>query len=105
MYAVFRTGGKQYRAAQGERLKIEKLDAAEGDSVEFPDVLMVGEGSDVTVGAPLVQGARVQAKIVAQDRHEKIAVVKFKRRKHYRRMHGHRQHYTLVEITDIQAAS
>lgn len=104
MYAVFRTGGKQYRAAQGEKLKVEKLAAAEGDTVEFGDVLLVGAGSDVTIGKPLVSGAKVTAKVVAQDRHAKIGVIKFKRRKHYKRMHGHRQHYTLVEITGIAGA-
>lgn len=101
MYAVFRTGGKQYRASQGEKVKVEKLDAAEGATVEFPDVLMVGEGTDVTVGSPLLAGAKVTARVVAQDRHDKISVIKFKRRTTYKRMHGHRQAFTLVEITGI----
>lgn len=101
MYAVFKTGGKQYRASQGEKLKIEKLDAAAGDTVEFADVLMVGEGASVTVGKPLISGARVTATVVAQDRHDKITVIKFKRRTTYKRMHGHRQAFTLVEITGI----
>jgi large subunit ribosomal protein L21 len=101
MYAVFRTGGKQYRARQGEKLKIEKLDAAAGDTVEFGDVLAVGEGEALQVGKPLLKGARVTARVVEQDRHDKISVVKFKRRTTYKRMHGHRQHYTLVEITAI----
>lgn len=101
MYAVFKTGGKQYRASQGEKLKVEKLDAAAGDTVEFGDVLMVGEGATVTVGKPLISGARVTATVVAQDRHDKITVIKFKRRTTYKRMHGHRQAFTLVEITGI----
>jgi len=101
MYAVFKTGGKQYRASQGEKLKIEKLDAAAGDTVEFSDVLLVGEGAAITVGKPLVSGARVTARVVAQDRHDKISVIKFKRRTTYKRMHGHRQAFTLVEITGI----
>lgn len=101
MYAVFKTGGKQYRASQGEKLKVEKLDAAAGDTVEFGDVLMVGEGATVKVGKPLISGARVTATVVAQDRHDKITVIKFKRRTTYKRMHGHRQAFTLVEITGI----
>ncbi len=101
MYAVFKTGGKQYRASQGEKVKVEKLDAAAGDTVEFGDVLMVGEGATVKVGKPLISGARVTATVVAQDRHDKITVIKFKRRTTYKRMHGHRQAFTLVEITGI----
>ena len=101
MYAVFKTGGKQYRASHGEKVKVEKLDAAAGDTVEFGDVLMVGEGATVTVGKPLIPGAKVTATVVAQDRHDKITVIKFKRRTTYKRMHGHRQAFTLVEITGI----
>ena len=101
MYAVFKTGGKQYRASQGEKLKVEKLDAAAGDTIEFGDVLLVGEGAAITVGKPMISGAKVTAKVVAQDRHDKISVIKFKRRTTYKRMHGHRQAFTLVEITGI----
>ena len=101
MYAVFKTGGKQYRAAKGDKLKIEKLDAAEGDSIEFDEVLLVGEGDSVTVGAPLIAGGKVEAKVVLQARDKKIDVIKFHRRKNYRRTLGHRQHFTLVEITGI----
>ena len=104
MYAVFKTGGKQYRASQGDRLRVEKLDAEVGDSVEFDQILLVGEGSDVQVGAPLVEGGKVEAKVTAQGRGRKIDVVKFKRRKNYKRQHGHRQHYTEVEITSISGA-
>jgi len=101
MYAVFKSGGKQYRVAKGDTLKIEKLEAAEGDSVEFGDVLIVGEGSNVKVGAPLVSGSKVKAKVLCQAKDKKVSVVKFKRRQNYLRMGGHRQHYTLVEITGI----
>ena len=104
MYAVFKTGGKQYRASQGDRLRVEKLDAEVGDSVEFDQILLVGEGSDVQVGAPLVEGGKVEAKVTAQGRGKKVEVIKFKRRKNYKRQHGHRQHYTEVEITSISAA-
>ena len=101
MYAVFRTGGKQYRAGKGDTLKIEKLDAAEGDSVEFGEVLMVGEGDNLKVGTPLVSGSKVKAKVLTQAKDKKIDVIKFKRRKNYRRTKGHRQSITLVEITGI----
>lgn len=103
MYAVFKTGGKQYRAAQGDKLKIEKLDAAEGDSVEFDEVLLVGAGDDVTVGTPVVAGGKVQAKVLAQARDKKVDVIKFRRRQNYRRTRGHRQPFTLVEITGISS--
>jgi large subunit ribosomal protein L21 len=101
MYAVFKTGGKQYRAGKGDTVKIEKLDAAEGDSVEFDEVLLVGEGDNVKIGAPLVAGSKVKAKVLIQAKDKKIDVIKFKRRQNYRRTHGHRQHFTLVEITGI----
>jgi large subunit ribosomal protein L21 len=101
MYAVFKTGGKQYRAAKGDKLKIEKLDAAEGDSVEFSDVLLVGEGDSVKVGTPLVSGSKVKAKVLAQAKDKKIDVIKFRRRQNYRRTYGHRQEFSLVEITGI----
>lgn len=104
MYAVFKTGGKQYRASQGDRLRVEKIDAEVGDSVEFDQILLVGEGSDIKVGSPLVDGGKVAAKVTAQGRGKKIDVVKFKRRKNYQRLHGHRQHYTEVEITSISGA-
>ena len=101
MYAVFKTGGKQYRAAQGDKLKIEKLDAAEGDSIAFDEVLLVGEGDSVKVGAPLVSGGKVEARVLAQARDKKVEVIKFRRRQNYRRTRGHRQPFTLVEITGI----
>ena len=101
MYAVFRTGGKQYRARQGERVRVEKLEAAVGDAVEFDQVLMVGEGADVKVGKPLVSGGKVSAKVTEQGRADKITIIKFRRRKHYQRKQGHKQLYTEVEITSI----
>ena len=101
MYAVFKTGGKQYRAATGDKLKIEKLDAAEGDSIAFDEVLLVGEGEDIKVGAPLVSGGKVEAKVLAQAKDKKVDVIKFRRRQNYRRTRGHRQPFTLVEITGI----
>jgi large subunit ribosomal protein L21 len=105
MYAVFKTGGKQYRAAKGDRLKIEKIDAAEGDSVEFDEVLLVGEGESVQVGTPVLAGSKVKAKVVLQAKDKKIDVIKFRRRQNYRRTHGHRQKFSLVEITGISSAT
>jgi large subunit ribosomal protein L21 len=102
MYAVIRTGGKQYRVSQGDRLRVERLPGQVGDSLEFDQVLMIG-GDTVTVGKPLVSGAKVAAQIVAQDRAKKIIVYKFRRRKNYRRKQGHRQAYTEVRVTGIQA--
>jgi large subunit ribosomal protein L21 len=104
MYAVFRTGGKQYRAVKGDTLKIEKLSAAEGDDVEFDEVLMVGDGDNLKVGTPLVTGSKVKAKVLAQARDRKIDVIKFRRRQNYRRTQGHRQAFTLVEVTGITGA-
>jgi large subunit ribosomal protein L21 len=104
VYAVFRTGGKQYRAIQGQRVRVEKLEATVGDAVEFDQVLMVGEGAAVTLGKPLVAGGKVTAKVIAQERADKITIIKFRRRKHYQRKQGHRQYYTEVEITSIAGA-
>ncbi len=104
MYAVFRTGGKQYRASEGDKLRVERLDAAVGDSVEFDQILLVGEGADSKVGSPLIEGGKVAAKVTAQGRADKISIIKFRRRKHYKRQGGHRQSYTEVEITSITGA-
>ncbi len=101
MYAVIKTGGKQYRVAQGDRLRVEKLAGNVGDTVTLGEVLLVGEGDGVKVGAPLVGGAKVEAKIVAQDRSPKVIIFKFRRRKNYRRKTGHRQPFTALEITGI----
>ncbi len=102
MYAVFKTGGKQYRATQGQKVKLEKIDANSGDKVLFSEVLMVGEGSDVKIGTPFLANASVEAKVLEEGKDKKIEVIKFKRRKNYKRTFGHRQCYTLVEITDIK---
>ena len=102
MYAVIESGGKQHRVVEGETLKLEKLDAATGETVEFDRVLMVGEGEGVKIGAPLVDGGKVTAEVVSHGRHEKIRIVKFNRRKHYRNETGHRQWYTEVKITGIK---
>lgn len=102
MYAVIKTGGKQYRVAKGDKLKVEKLPADEGASVDFEDVLMVGDGEKLTIGAPTVDGGKVKAKVVAHGRGEKIEILKFRRRKHHQKRTGHRQDYTEIEITDIK---
>jgi large subunit ribosomal protein L21 len=101
MYAVFKTGGKQYRASEGDRLRVERLDAEEGATVEFDEVLLVGEGSDVKLGSPLVAGGSVKATVKSQGRARKVVVLKFKRRKNYMRVKGHRQAFTEVQITSI----
>ena len=102
MYAVFKTGGKQYRATQGQKIKLEKLNANSGDKVLFSEVLMVGEGSDVDIGTPYLTNASVEATVLEEGKDKKIEVIKFKRRKNYKRTFGHRQCYTLVEITGIK---
>jgi large subunit ribosomal protein L21 len=101
MYAVIKTGGKQYRVAQGDTLKVEKLEAGEGDSVEFDQVLMVGEGEDVKIGTPYVEGSRVTATVKGHGRGGKVEIIKFRRRKHHMKRAGHRQDYTELEITGI----
>lgn len=103
MYAVIKTGGKQYRVSKGDTLKVETLDAEEGAKVEFDDILMIADGDDVKVGAPYVAGSKVTATIKSHGRHKKIEIIKFKRRKHYDRRTGHRQNYTELEITGITA--
>ena len=102
MYAVIKTGGKQYRVAQGDRLRVEKLPGEPGSKITFEEVLMIG-GDKVSVGAPLVKGAKVSAEIVAQERAKKVIVFKFRRRKNYRRKRGHRQPFTELTITGITA--
>jgi large subunit ribosomal protein L21 len=102
MYAVIRTGGKQYRVSEGERLRVEKLDGQVGESLQFDQVLMLG-GEKVQIGTPLVSGAQVTAQIIAQDRAKKIIVYKYRRRKNYRRKAGHRQPYTELKVTAIKA--
>ena len=103
MYAVFKTGGKQYRATTGDVLKVEKIDAEKGATVELDQVLMVGEGEDVKIGAPYLDGGKVTATVVDHGRREKIKIIKFKRRKNHRKQMGHRQYFTQIEITGIDA--
>jgi large subunit ribosomal protein L21 len=103
MYAVFRSGGKQYRASTGETLKLEKLDADEGAKIKFDEVLLVGEGNDIKVGSPLLSGTSVSATVLKQGKSKKVSVVKFRRRQNYLRQHTHRQFFTEVEITDISS--
>jgi large subunit ribosomal protein L21 len=102
MYAVIETGGKQYRVSEGDTIRVEKLGGAIGEKVEFDKVLMVG-GEKVAIGKPHISGAKVRAEIVDEDRAKKIIVFKFRRRKNYRRKNGHRQPFTAVKITGIQA--
>ncbi len=103
MQAVIRSGGKQYVVAEGDVLRVEKLPADEGESIEIKDVLSVGEGEDIKVGTPLVEGATVKAKVLEHGRHKKIVVFKKKRRKGYERKQGHRQWYTSIKIEEIKA--
>ncbi|MEM6580886.1 MAG: 50S ribosomal protein L21 [Pseudomonadota bacterium] len=102
MYAVIEAGGKQHRVQEGETLKLEKMEAATGETVEFDKVLMVG-GEEVKIGTPLLDGGKVTAEVLAHGRHKKVKIVKFNRRKHYRRETGHRQWFTEVKITGISA--
>jgi large subunit ribosomal protein L21 len=111
MYAIFKSGGKQHRVVAGDTVKLEKLFDATGSapaevgaSIEFTEVLMVADGDNVSVGSPLLAGALVKATVVAQARHAKIRIIKFRRRKHHRKQMGHRQYYTAVKIEQIIAA-
>ena len=102
MYAVIKTGGKQYRVSEGDQIRVEKLPGAVGDELDFAEVLMVG-GEKVAIGTPFVDGAKVLTKIVSQGRGKKIIVFKIRRRKGYRRKAGHRQAYTELKVTSISA--
>ena len=102
MYAVIESGGKQHRVIEGETLKLEKIEVATGETVEFDKVLMVG-GDTIKIGTPLLAGSKVTAEVIAHGRHKKVKIVKFNRRKHYRRETGHRQWFTEVKITGIKA--
>jgi large subunit ribosomal protein L21 len=101
MYAVIKTGGKQYRVAAGEKLKIEQLRADVGAELVLDQVLLVADGDELRMGRPLVAGASVQAKVLAQGRHDKLRIFKLRRRKHYQKHQGHRQNFTEIEITGI----
>ena len=104
MYAVIKSGGKQYKVEKGDKLKVEKLDTEAGKKVKISDVLMLVDGENVTVGTPLVKGANVTATVESHGRGPKVKIVKFRRRKHHRKQMGHRQAYTEISITDIAAA-
>ena len=103
MYAVIKTGGKQYRIQVGEKLKIEQLQVENGSELVIDQVLMVADGDKVSVGTPLVSGAKVSATVLGQGRHDKVRIFKMRRRKHYQKHQGHRQNYTEIQITGISA--
>ena len=105
MYAVVKTGGKQYRVAKDDTILVEKLDAEEGQKVTLSDVMLLGEGDNVTVGTPVVANASVEAQVVSQTRGPKIIIFRRKRRKNHRRTQGHRQDLTLLKITDINTSA
>ncbi len=102
MYAIIKTGGKQYKVQQGDTLKIEKLQGKEGNEIQFNDVLMYSDGDEITLGEPVIENAMVKAHILDQGKNKKIIVFKYKRRKGYRRTKGHRQDYTAVKIDSIE---
>ncbi|RVH10752.1 50S ribosomal protein L21 [Sinorhizobium meliloti] len=104
MFAVIKTGGKQYRVAANDVITIEKLEGVAGDKIEFTEILMVGVGADATIGAPFVEGAVVSAEVVDQGRAKKVIAFKKRRRQNSKRSRGHRQHQTIVRILDIAAA-
>jgi large subunit ribosomal protein L21 len=103
MYAVIKTGGKQYRVAAGEKIKVEQIAAEVGQEIVFDQVLAVGNGSEIKVGTPLVSGATVTVKVVSHGRHDKVRIFKMRRRKHYQKRQGHRQNFTELEIASISA--
>ena len=103
MYAVIRTGGKQYKVAAGEKIKIEQIAADVGQDIVIDQVLAVGEGAELQVGTPLVAGASVRATVLAQGRHDKVRIFKMRRRKHYQKRQGHRQNFTEIEISAVSA--
>jgi large subunit ribosomal protein L21 len=101
MYAVIKTGGKQYKVAAGEKIKVEQIAADVGQEIVIDQVLAVGDGAGLKVGSPLVSGASVKATVVAHGRHDKVRIFKMRRRKHYQKHGGHRQHYTELEISAV----
>lgn len=103
MYAVIKTGGKQYRVSPGEKLKIEQIPADIGSEVVLDQVLLIADGDNLTVGTPLVAGASVKARVLAHGRHPKVKIFKLRRRKHYQKHQGHRQNYTEIQIEAIGA--
>ena len=103
MYAVIKTGGKQYRVASGEKIKVEQLPADVGSEITLDQVLLVADGDKVSIGAPLVSGAKVQATVVSHGRHDKVTIFKMRRRKHYQKRQGHRQTFTEIQIGAVNA--
>jgi len=103
VYAVIKTGGKQYKLAQGDVVRVEKLDAEEGASVELDKVLMIADGDSINVGTPYVDGGKVNATVKSHGRAKKVEIMKFRRRKHHQKRTGHRQYYTEIEVTGISA--
>jgi large subunit ribosomal protein L21 len=103
MYAVIKTGGKQYKVSEGQTLKVEKIDAEEGASIDLSEILMIADGDDVKIGKPFIEGGNVSATITSHGRGKKVNIVKFKRRKHHRKQMGHRQSYTEIKIDRISA--
>ena len=104
MYAVIKSGGKQHRVTEGETLKLEKIEAATGDTIQFEEVLLVADGDTITIGTPVVEGTAVSAEVLSHGRGDKVRIIKFRRRKHSMKRQGHRQWYTEVKITAIGAA-
>ena len=103
MYAVIKTGGKQYKVAAGEKIKVEQIAADVGQEITIDQVLAVGAGADLKVGTPLVAGASVKATVVAHGRHDKVRIFKMRRRKHYQKRQGHRQNFTELQISSVNA--
>ncbi|TXR52152.1 50S ribosomal protein L21 [Reinekea thalattae] len=103
MYAVIVSGGKQYRVSEGQTVKLEKIEAETGAKIDFDKILLVADGDKINIGQPTVKGAKVSAEIIAQGRHKKVKILKFKRRKHHMKQMGHRQWFTEVKITGISA--
>ena len=103
MYAVIETGGKQHRVTEGELIRVEKIEAETGSTIDFDRVLMVGEGETIRVGSPVVDGAKVSAEVVQHGRGDKVTILKFKRRKHHMKRQGHRQWFTEIKITAINS--
>lgn len=101
MYAVVKTGGKQYKVTQDEYLKVEKLEGNEGDTIELDQVLMIADGDKLKIGSPMIDGGKITATILSHGRHKKVEIMKFRRRKHHQKRTGHRQYYTEIKVTGI----
>ncbi|MDH5300201.1 MAG: 50S ribosomal protein L21 [Gammaproteobacteria bacterium] len=103
MYAVIKTGGKQYRVTEGQTIRVEKLETEKGSTIDLNEVLMVADGEAIKIGTPFVAGSKVSAEVTAHGRADKITIIKFRRRKHHRKQMGHRQYFTELKITGISA--